>query len=196
MMRLRLTCTLLGLGLTVSASLIAQVRSVPIAINGRIPLGIESFRLAPANKDFYLMASVEHPSFRGMRRVITGSKDYLVGNDGKKVTAYPDRVEFRVTASGREKLLEDHPFETRDDINLNDLFTKLKFRMKVFHGLEYRYIEPAYLEDIGMPRDISYDERIYRIGFTLGKISIEDRVVMEVFSPSGERLCKFHLDLL
>jgi hypothetical protein len=47
-----------------------------------------------------------------------------------------------------------------------------------------------------MPRHVPYNERIYRIGFQIGKVPIEDRVVMEVFSPSGERLCKFHLDLL
>jgi hypothetical protein len=192
----RFTGVCLMVWLTVCVNVFAQVRSVPIAINGRIPLGIESFRLAPAHKDFYLMASVEHPSFHGMQRVIGGSKDYLLGNNGKKVTLYPEKIEFRLTASSREKLLDDRPFETRDDISLNDLFTKLKFRVKVFHGLEYRYIEPAYLEDIGMPRDINYDERIYRIGFNLGKIPIEDRVVMEVYSPSGQRLCKFHLDLL
>jgi hypothetical protein len=41
-----------------------------------------------------------------------------------------------------------------------------------------------------------YDERIYRIGFDMGKIPIQDRVVMEVLTPTGQRLCKFHLDLL
>jgi hypothetical protein len=192
----RLTFPLLALWLSFAGSLNGQARSIPIAINGRIPLGIESFRLTPAQKDFYLMSSVEDSSFRGMQRVVTGSRDYLIGGDGKKITHYPDRVEFRITASSREKLLDDRPFETHDEISLNNLFTKLKFRVKIFHGLEYRYVEPAYLEDVGMPRDIEYDERIYRIGFILGKIPIEDRVVMEVFSPSGQRLCKFHLDLL
>jgi len=32
--------------------------------------------------------------------------------------------------------------------------------------------------------------------FDLGNVPIEDRVVLEVLAPSGERLCKFHLDLL
>lgn len=192
----RLTCVFSVLWLLFPGSLTCETRSIPISIHGRVPLGIESFRLAPANQNFYLMASVEHPSFHGMQRVVTGSKDYLIASNGRKVTLYPDRVEFRLTASAREKLFDDRPFETRDDIRLNDLFAKLKFRVKVFHGLEYRYIDPAFLEDIGMPRDIDYDERIYRIGFTLGRIPIEDRVVMEVFSPSGQRLCKFHLDLL
>lgn len=169
---------------------------MPISINGRIPLGIESFRLEPGKQDFYLIASAESPTFAGMQRVVEGTKDRLVTTNGKKVDFYPERVEFRVTASGRERILDDRPFETTDDISLNELFVKLRFRIKVFHGLEARHIEPAYFEDIGMPRDVPYDERIYRIGFNLGKIPIEDRVVMEVFSPAGARLCKFHLDLL
>ena len=46
-----------------------------------------------------------------------------------------------------------------------------------------------------MPPDIPYDERVYQISFDIGRIPITDRVVLEVLSPSGERLCKFHLDL-
>ena len=46
-----------------------------------------------------------------------------------------------------------------------------------------------------MPAEVSYDERIYRIRFNLGRIPIDDRIVLEVFSPTGERLSKFHVDL-
>src|SRR3954469_9201549 len=53
----------------------AQTRGTPIAINGRVPLGIESFRLRPANQDFYLMASAENPIFVGLRRVSEGDRD-------------------------------------------------------------------------------------------------------------------------
>jgi hypothetical protein len=174
----------------------AQVHSTPIAINGRVPLGIESFRLHPANQDFYLIASAENPMFAGMRRVTDGEHEKLVGGNGKPVTFYPEWVQFRLTASSREKIIDDKPFATESNLPLEDLFVNLHFRMKIFHGLEYRYIHPSYVEDVGMPRSVPYNERIYRIGFQIGKVPIEDRVVMEVFSPSGERLCKFHLDLL
>ncbi len=174
----------------------AQVRRVPISVNGRIPLGIESFRLEPAKQGFYLMASAENPAFSEMSRLIDGEKERLINGNGKPVTLYPPRIQFRLTASSREKLLEERPYGTQSKLSLDELFTKLHFRLKIFHGLEFRYVEPAFIEDIGMPRDLPYDERIYRIGFELGKVPIEDRVVMEVFSPSGERLCKFHLDLM
>jgi hypothetical protein len=175
----------------------AQVIVAPVSINGRIPLGIETFRLEPAKQDFYLMASAENPDFIGIKRVMAkGEPMKLVARDGKKVSAYPERIQFRLTASSREKLLEDHPFGTEAKIPLNELLVKLKFRLKIFHGLEYRYVEPAFVDDVGVPRNLPYNERIYRIGFNMGHVPIEDRVVMEVISPTGERLCKFHLDLL
>jgi hypothetical protein len=174
----------------------AQTRGTPISVNGRVPLGIESFRLEPSRHDFYLMASAENPMFVGLRRVTVKDREQLVNSSGKEMTMYPERVQFRLTASAREKLVDDRPFDTKSDLPLDQLLDKLRFRVKVFHGLAYRYIQPAFVEDVGMPRRLPYDERIYRIGFELGKLPIEDRVVMEVLAPNGDRLCKFHLDLL
>ena len=167
------------------------------SLNGRIPLGVESFRLQPAAREFYLIASAENPAFDGLYRVTDhDGHDHLFNSDNKRVLYYPSRVQFRLTASTREKLIDDHPFDIRAKIGINELFVQLRFRIKVFHALEYRYIKPTFIENVGMPKDVQYDERIYRIGFELGKIPIEDRVEMEVISPTGERLCKFHLDLL
>jgi hypothetical protein len=182
--------------LLAAVAISAQVRGTPVAVNGRVPLGIETFRLEPAKRDFYLMASAENPMFVGMRRVTGGDREELLNANGKAVTVYPERVQFRLTASSRAKLLDDKPFDTNSPLTLDQLLDQLRFRLKVFHGLTFRYIEPAFVEDVGMPRNMPYDERIYRIGFDMGKIPIQDRVVMEVLTPSGQRLCKFHLDLL
>jgi hypothetical protein len=167
------------------------------AYNGRIPLGIESFRLQPAGRDFYLMASVENPGFDGLYRLTDHlGHDHLYSTGDKPVTAYPSSVQFRLTASSREKLVDDHPFDTRAKLGVDDLLKQLHFRVKVFHALDYRYVKPTSVEEVGIPNDIPYDERIYQIRFDLGHVPIEDRIVLEVFSPTGERLCKFHLDLL
>ncbi len=174
----------------------AQIRGTLISINGRVPLGIEAFRLEPAKRDFYMMASAENPSFVGLRRVTDRQGDKLIMPGGKALTHYPEKVQFRLTASSREKILEEKPFATESNLSLEDLLKQLRFRLKIFHGLEYRYVQPAFVEDVGMPRDLPYDERIYRIGFAIGHVPIEDRVVMEVLSPNGDRLCKFHLDIL
>jgi hypothetical protein len=174
----------------------AESPAVLTVYPARIPLGIESFRLASAGRDFYLIASVESPNFQGIRRVQDAKGTRLMTSAGQPFQFYPNHLQFRLTASAKEKLLEDRPFPTGGPYKLEELLSSLHFRLKVFHGLEYRYMKPAFVEDIGMPRDVPYDERIYRVGFSIGKIPIEDRVVMEVFSPSGERLCKFHVDLL
>ena len=192
------TCVSLILGLYVAAATAANAQTTPLySFGDRIPLGIEAFRLQPANRNFYLMASVENPLFVGIHRTANHEgHDQLFDADNKQVLFYPSRVQFRLTASSREKLIDDRPLDAHAKIALNDLLAKLHFRVKVFHALEYRYIKPAFVENVGLPKNVPYDERIYRIGFDLGKIPIEDRVVMEVFSPTGERLCKFHLDLL
>jgi hypothetical protein len=179
-----------------ATAMFSEIRKVPVSINGRIPLGIESFRLEPSKSDFYLMASAEQPDFVGLQRITEGERDRLVSGTGKPFNFYPERVQFRLTASARERLTEDRPFPTKATESLPELFLKLHFRLKIFHGLNYRYVQPSYVDDIGMPRDVPYDERIFRIGFNVGKVPIEDRIVMEVLSPTGERLCKFHLDLL
>lgn len=101
-----------------------------------------------------------------------------------------------MTASSREKILDDYPFAIKEKLDTDDLFTRLHFRLKVFHGVEYRYIPPSFVELVGLPNDVRYNERIYRMGFELAKVPIEDRIVIEVLSPNGDRLCKFHLDLL
>jgi hypothetical protein len=48
---------------------------------------------------------------------------------------------------------------------------------------------------VGVPLDVSYDERIYRVAFDLGDVSMGERIVLEVLSPEGERLTRFHLDM-
>jgi len=176
----------------------AAAQTVTIySVNGRIPLGIESFRVQPGGHEFYLIASAENPAFQGLHRESdSAGHDRLLDAEGKRLQFYPSRVQFRLTASDREKIRDDHPFDAPAKGSVPELISHLRFRLKVFHDLSYRYISPSLVQDVGLPRDVPYDERIYRIGFDLGKVPIEDRVVMEVLAPNGERLCKFHLDLM
>jgi hypothetical protein len=78
----------------------------------------------------------------------------------------------------------------------HDFLLKLKFSLKVYDGMEMRLIEPESVQMIGVPSDVPYDERVYRIGFNLDQIPVTDRFVLEVLSPEGERLTRFHFDLL
>jgi hypothetical protein len=138
---------------------------------------------------------VESPKFQGWRKITANEHSRLLDATGQPVRLYPDELQFRITASAREKLLDSQPFTIASNISLNDYLLHLRFRLKIFHGLFQRTVRPASVEPIGMPDDISYDERIYRVRFNLDHVPIDDRVVLEVIAPSGERLSKFHVDL-
>jgi hypothetical protein len=80
--------------------------------------------------------------------------------------------------------------------NLNAYLLNLRFELKVFAGLRKRELQPLAVKLIGVPADLPYDERIYRVSFELPNIPVEERIVLNVMTPSGECLSKFHLDLL
>jgi hypothetical protein len=44
---------------------------------------------------------------------------------------------------------------------------------------------------IGMPADVPYDERVYRININAGNLPITDRMVVEILSPEGKLLTHF-----
>jgi len=62
--------------------------------------------------------------------------------------------------------------------------------------MEMSVIEPELVQMIGVPADIAFDERIYRINFNVEQLPVTERFVLEVMSPEGERLTRFHFDLL
>ena len=49
---------------------------------------------------------------------------------------------------------------------------------------------------IGMPADVPADERVYRIGVSVGDMPVVDRFVLEVLSPEGHVLTHFPFSLL
>jgi hypothetical protein len=118
----------------------------------------------------------------------------VIARDGQPVLAYPEQLRFRVTASGRVKLFVDG---TRQDVRLTDLETTLrtlKFRLKIFNGLQVHTLEPASVRMIGVPADVPYDERVYQVSFNIGSVPIDRRIVLEVLDSTDARLCKFHLE--
>jgi hypothetical protein len=161
-----------------------------------VPLGIETFKLEPESQTVNLLASAESPLFEGVRLLGHGRNRIVLAADGSQISRYPQHVTFRVTASARGKALEDRPIPVETTADLNDYLLSLRFRLKVFHGLEYREINPEIAEQVGVPADVPYSERIYRLVFPLDNVRVEERIVLEVFDSSGERLTRFHLELL
>ncbi len=160
-----------------------------------IPLGNETFQVQPWKRVLTVMASAGSPSFAGWRRQPAGRRWRLLDAGGQPVRYYPRDIDFRVSVGTRTHLDGADPFPLRTEFAENDYLLKLRFRVKIFHGLRKTVVEPASVELIGVPSDIPYEERIYHMSFALPAVSIADRMVLEVLTPSGERLCKFHLDL-
>lgn len=161
-----------------------------------VPLGAETFDVRGTWKgSMTLLASAENPQFEGMIRRVVGDRVSLLDPEGQPFQYYPQTITFRVTATARARLSDPNPFPVQTSSDENTYLLGLKFRVKIFHGLKQTVVDsPADL--IGVPADIGYDERVFRVTADLPKVSTEDRVVLEVLSPDGERICKFHLDLL
>jgi hypothetical protein len=167
-----------------------------ITLSSAMPAGYDVMVLKPSGKILSFMALIECPGLEGVKHVSTGANAKLVSASGETIENFPQRFSFRVTASLR-KILIDHPVVS---VNFphdpHELLLKLKFRVRDYHGLESREIVPESIEMIGMPADVPYDERVYRINMNVGNLPVSDRLVIDVLSPQGERLTHFSFILL
>jgi hypothetical protein len=163
-----------------------------------IPLGYETFELRSDGAGFNVIASVENAEFDGLRRVAAPRGKQLLTRSGSPLRHYPERLTFRVTATGLPPRLTttDAASRVNSPAELNDFLLNIGFRLKVFDALEAREIAPANVRQIGMPADVAYPERIYQVSFDLSDVPAEQRLVLEVRTPAGERFCRFHLDLM
>lgn len=162
-----------------------------------LPLGSTPLALKPAGTPLTLMATAESPMFEGWRRVTRGNRTVLLDASGTPVRQFPKMVRFRVSASTRpDRMLPfDKPFPVTGD-DPSKWLKQLSFRLKIFHGLDAREVQPATVQHLGVPPDVPYDERIYLVTFELKDVPAGDRLVLEVFAPDGTRVGKFHLELL
>jgi hypothetical protein len=164
-----------------------------------VPLGYDAVRLQPAKATVYLLASAESAGFEGMQRRQDNGRVVVTGANGEPVTSYPEAIDFRVTASAKKKkvAVDDlHPYDVAAKRPVGDYLLNLKFRLKIFRGLESQALEPHAVRLIGVPADVPFDERIYRVSFQLGKVSVNDRLVLEVLDADGNRVSRFHLEVL
>ena len=170
--------------------------NVVFRYHSRVPLGNDTLELEPGGRLLALFATAESPEFDGMQRNMAERDHTLLRADGSPVRYFPRQIAFRVTASLDTRLFNaGSPYPFKPELPPDEFITKLAFRILIFHGLERQVVEPESAEMIGVPADIGSSERMYRVVFNLPLIPIEDRVVLEVVSPDGERLTKFHLDL-
>jgi hypothetical protein len=161
-----------------------------------VPLGMESLELLPSHRLVNLLASATSPQFEGMERKPSRGHVVLLRDRGRNVRYFPEQVDFRVSASTEGQGFDPNPLQVETPIAPSEFMLGLHFRLKVFHGLDSFYLEPESVEQIGEPADVPASERIYVAHFALRHLPVTDRILLEVLDPSGERITRFHLDLL
>ena len=172
-----------------------QARPVSWAFNSTIPLGTDLLVLQPSKLSVAFMVSAESEEFKSWKLIEQSDKRKIVGSDGQPIKKMPARVTFRVTAGTKDRLTDTPGYPISTQTKLNEFLLNLRFRVKVFRGIDARILQPQEVKMIGIPADEPYNERIYRVAFDLGDVNIEDRVVLEIFEGNNDqRISKFHLE--
>jgi hypothetical protein len=192
--------TLIGGLLTVffcSASLAAgPAVDTSSCFHSAMPAGYEVVLIKPTGAEVSLLGLIECPELEGAQHVAEGINSRIVSADGNPISHFPRNFSFRVTASLRKTVLSGPSGEVSSDQSPQDFLLNLKFKLNVYDGLDVHEVQPESVQMIGVPADVPYDERVYRISFNAEKVPVTDRFVLEVLSPEGERLTRFHFDLL
>jgi len=188
----------LGSALVMAVCVVAASSSphAPPPFHASIPAGYDVLRVQPTGAMISFLGLIECPELEGAQQIAEGANARIVNADGNRLTHFPSNFSFRITASLRKTVLLEPTDTFTSSEEPEQLLLKLRFRLKAYHALEVREIQPESVQIIGVPSDVVSDERIYRINFNVENLPVTDRCVLEVLSPSGERLTKFHFDLL
>jgi hypothetical protein len=165
-------------------------------LHSAMPAGYDVVTLKPSGVNLSLMGLIECPELEGAQHEFEGIKSRLIAADGERLMKFPHHFNFRITASLRKIVLDGPITSVNVQDTPQDLLLKLRFRVKAYDGLEMREIEPESVDLIGMPADVPYNERVYRVGVKIGDMPITDRFVIEILSPEGEVLTHFPFGLL
>ena len=192
--------TLSGLLLIIAVFAFATAAKNPpkstSGLRSNMPAGYDVMVLKPSKATLSLIGLIECPELEGAQRIAQGLHGKLVSADGNTIKEFPQHFSFRITASLRKVFLDPPVASIALPDDPQELLLKLKFRVLAYHALEVREIVPQSVELIGMPADVPYDERIYRINISTEKLPITDRLVVEILSPQGELLTHFPFSVL
>jgi hypothetical protein len=185
--------------LLLCSSLAAAPRTLPnqgTGLRSAMPAGYEVITLRPSGLNLSLMGLVECPELEGAQHLSEGLKAQIVSSGGERMVKFPHHFSFRITASLRKIILDGPASSVAIPGDPYDLLLKLRFRIKAYRGLQVREILADSVELIGMPGEVPYDERVYRISVDIGDAPITDRFVVDILTPEGELLTHFPFAVL
>lgn len=165
-------------------------------INTPLPLGAEQINLKPSGSHFLLLGCIEDQRFNRLEVSRVRQSPFVIDAAGNVWKNYPNGVTFRVTATALDSgLIQLDSESINESGDLNSFLLGLHFRLLSFRGLQMTELQPSSVELIGVPAEIPYQERVYRVSFDTGNFPVDNRLVMEVLSPKGQLLTRFHLEL-
>lgn len=185
-------------GCAVTGNLFAQSQADKVIwFNTPVALGADGFILHPLNRKFYLMACLEDSRFDRLQVSRVRRSEFVIDSAGHLWQNYPHELTFRVTATAIDDFLSSlDTDEITENGDINSFLVGLRFRLKIYRGVTHRIVQPSSVRMIGMPGDEPSEERIYKVAFNTPDIPVDDRLVLEVLSPGGQLLSRFHLELL
>jgi hypothetical protein len=166
------------------------------SLRSMTPAGYEVIQLQPSGAVLSLLGLVECTELEGAQHVSEGLDSKILLPDGAQLRRFPRRFSFRVTASLRRTVLDPPTAALKFSQDPAELLLNLKFKLRAYDALVSKEIAPESVTLIGVPADIPYDERVFRVSFDVGERAVTDRFVLEVYSPDGERLGRFPFELL
>jgi hypothetical protein len=152
--------------------------------------------MQPARRPVQVLATAEAPQFEGWKLESRHENAVLLDVSGKPVTELPRVINFRVTVSARDRVIDSNPLPVETTKDLNQFLLDVHFRLQVFRGMNMRELGPVSTKLIGIPADELSDERIYRASFDIGSVRPDDRIVLLITDGAGNRISKFHLEFL
>ena len=165
-------------------------------IKSPMPLGTNRITLRPSGQHFLLLGCLEDHRFDRLQVSRVRKSAFVIDSTGDVWKNYPDDLTFRITATALDSNVIQSDDETINETgDMNSFLLGLHFRLKSFRGLRMKVVQPASVTLIGVPADVPYQERVYRVSFNAGDFPVDDRLVMEVLSPKGQLLTRFHLEL-
>ncbi|HEY6305471.1 MAG TPA: hypothetical protein VI488_03310 [Candidatus Angelobacter sp.] len=172
-----------------------QLQTGP-GLHSAMPAGYVVVRLLPSGANVAVLGLIECPQMEGARHVSEGLNSKIVAADGMPLKHFPRQFSFRVTVSLRKTLLEGPSDSVATAEDPEQFLLKLGFKLKIYHGLEMHEIDPQSVKMIGVPADVPYDERVFRVSFEVENLPVSDRVVLLVLSPEEEPVTHFSFGLL
>lgn len=156
----------------------------------------DTVKLQPANEPLTFLATWVSPELTKYERVSTPKGAYIRDGSGKRLTKYPEKMSLRITIGNKTLLGDRKALELDSNMSAEELARNVHFRLKIYDGLEYRVVEPESVKNIGVPKDVPYNERIYVVDFALKGVPIDRRLMIEVLDPLDQRVARFSLSLI